>query len=241
MKSNRLLFLLNILVLLSVPFVFTHSFFNDTALSLENTFSAVSIEPTITPTPTIQQSATHIVISEVQISGTSSNQDFVELYNPTLSSVSLAGWRIRKKTSGGTISTLVAITAGKIIPSYGFFLWSNSSGGYDLSISADISNTNTLADNNSIEVQDGSGITIDQVGWGTGTNQFIEGSVIAAGPSASQSIERKARAESIQQDMSMGGQDDLRGNGSDTDNNSSDFLIRLQPQPQNSLSSIESL
>lgn len=230
---------------MSIPYAFTRSYFNDSVLSSANTFSAIlgqpSLPPSFPPTPTGEVTTNHIVISEVQISGASANQDFIELYNPTSSSINLNGWRIRKKSSLGTISTLVAMTAGKIIPPQGFFLWSNSSNGFDVSIGADISNTNTLSDNNSIELQDANTLTVDQVGWGNGTNQFFENSIIATNPSAFHSIERRARPSSTLDDMILSGNDELAGNGFDTDNNSADFIIRPVSQPQNSLSSPESL
>ena len=38
--------------------------------------------------------ASHVVISEIQIAGGNSNDEFVELYNPTNASVNLTGWRL---------------------------------------------------------------------------------------------------------------------------------------------------
>jgi len=46
--------------------------------------------------------ASHVVISEVQVGGTLVDDEFVELYNPTNSAISLSGWRLRRKTSTGT-------------------------------------------------------------------------------------------------------------------------------------------
>lgn len=243
MRINILLLILGVVMLTSIPYLYTHSFFNDTAVSSSNTFSAVavSISPTVAPTLTVSVAASHIVISEVQISGATANQDFVEFYNPTFQAINISNFRIRKKTSLGTVSTLALIPTGKVIPAHGFFLWSNSQNGYDISIGTDISNTNTLSDNNSIELQDTNSISVDQVGWGTGTNQFMEGTIISVGPSPLHSIERKAHFSSTQKSMSVGGADEFKGNGSDIDNNSNDFIERTQSQPQNSQSSAESL
>lgn len=212
----------------------TISSVNDLAVSSENIFSAASSQAQ-------EPIADHIVISEVQTSGTLASQDFIELYNPTSQTINLSGWRIRKKTSAGTVSTLAAITSGKSISPYSFFLWSNSANGYDVSIGADISNTNTLSDNNSIELQDASAASIDQLGWGTGISQFFEGSIISSNPLTLHSLERKARLSSTTIDMMTGGNDAAAGNGLDTNNNFSDFIIRSQSEPQNSLSAAESL
>lgn len=226
MKINLLLFLIGFVSLALVPYALTYSFFNDVSISTANTFSASLF-------------TNHIVISEVQVTGATANQDFIELYNPTSQAVNLSNWRIRKKSSLGTITTLAAISNGKSIPAHGFFLWSNTQNGYDTNLQADISNTNTLSDNNSIELQDLNGSVVDQVAWGSGANQFIEGSIFVTNPAASQSIERKAKASSTVSSMVIGGEDEFAGNGLDTNNNSTDFFIRPQSQPQNSQSSQE--
>lgn len=233
-KIRVVIFISIICSLLVLSNATTFSFVNDIAYSSENTFYALPISAS-------EPIADHTVISEVQTSGATASQDFVELYNPTSQIINLSGWRIRKKTSAGTISTLVTITTGKSIPAHGYFLWSNSTNGYDNVIGADISNTNTLSDNNSIDLQTANGVTVDQLGWGTGTNQFFEGSIISANPTALHSIERKARASSSSTDMMTEGADSLAGNGVDTDNNLVDFIIRSQSEPQNSLSPAESI
>src|SRR3989344_2714382 len=66
--------------------------------------------------------ATYVVISEVQIGGGVADDEFVELYNPTESSVDLSGWRLtRKNTAGTTENNLVASLSGSI-PAHGYFL-----------------------------------------------------------------------------------------------------------------------
>jgi Lamin Tail Domain len=44
---------------------------------------------------------THVVINELQTEGSNANDEFVELYNPTSSTVSLANWEIRYASGGG--------------------------------------------------------------------------------------------------------------------------------------------
>lgn len=252
------------LVLLS----FTRGFFTDSSKSSGNVFSAsdifptksvtviVTINPTVTVTPTITVtetvtqiptptpsptpvSASHIVISEVQINGATTAQDFIELYNPTDSEVDLNGWKIRKKTSTGSESSLVVIDSDRLLVSRGFFLWSNNSNGFNTSVGADVSNTNTLAGDNSIVLLKADNSTVDRLAWGSGTNQFVEASAFPDNPGAGQSLERKANVSSNISTMSPGGSDELKGNGFDSNNNSADFILRTLSQPQNSSSNIE--
>ncbi len=47
----------------------------------------------------IKAAASHVVISQIQVAGTTnSNDEFVELYNPTDSSVDLTSWKLKKRT-----------------------------------------------------------------------------------------------------------------------------------------------
>jgi signal peptidase I len=206
------------------------AFFSDTAQSTNNTFVAGQFGPPV---------ADHIVISEVQIHGANANQDFVELYNPMSSSVGLSGWKLRKRTSNGTESSLVVIGNGKSIPSHGFFLWANDQGGYSTSVGADESNSNNISENNSVALLTPTDVLVDQVAWGNGTNQFVEGTAYPNSPATSQSIERKAYSTSTQASMITGGSDEFKGDGFDSNNNSTDFILRSISQPQNTSSPIE--
>lgn len=185
--------------------------------------------------PASAATAAHVVISEIQFAGVaSSSGDFVELYNPTSNSVNLGTFSLVKRTStGSTDSSIVAFTNSDIIPAHGFFLWCNSS----LSgiLSCDKSTTSTITNDNSIGVKDNS-LLIDAVTIGAPLHPLGEGNS-ATTPSAGQSIERKAN--SLSTISSMLAADALLGNGEDTDDNESDFLIRDFPDPQNSLSSLE--
>ena len=222
--------LISILFILSIGFVSykaTHALFNDTAQSQNNTFSAAQ--------------TFHVVISEVQINGSNANQDFVELYNPTSSVVDLNGWQLQKKTSSGAISSLVLFGSSHIIPAHGYFLWANNKtpqNPFSTSIGADVSNGNNLSENNSIALEDASNNIIDQVGWGTGISQYVEGTLIDNGSDTNKSMERKAYSTST--DVTMeGGVDETKGNGYDTDDNSNDFILRTVSDPQNSSSGAE--
>lgn len=97
----------------------THSFFSDAAASSNNIFSAASVFPTIspsvTPTPTSTSSA-QLVINEVyydpdsehSVGGTNADNDseWIEIYNPTSSTVNLQNWKITDNSgTERTVST----------------------------------------------------------------------------------------------------------------------------------------
>ncbi|MBM3282934.1 lamin tail domain-containing protein [Candidatus Gottesmanbacteria bacterium] len=184
---------------------------------------------------------THVVISEIQISGGAgaSSQDFVELYNPSNSGINLNNWNLRKRNNSGNESSLVLIQEDKIIPAHGYFLWGNTDGDFANNIGADVSNGNNISENNSIALLNASDQIIDQVAWGSGTNQFTEGSVIPDNPGTNQNLERKARSTSTVDSMSVGGIDEFKGNSYDSNNNTADFILRATSQPQNSSSPAE--
>ncbi|MEK7508902.1 MAG: lamin tail domain-containing protein, partial [Patescibacteria group bacterium] len=66
------------------------------------------------PTPVLSAAAGHVVISQVQITGGSgqTTRDFIELYNPTETTLDLSGWKLRKKTKTGTESSVRVFESG---------------------------------------------------------------------------------------------------------------------------------
>lgn len=175
-------------------------------------------------------SANHIIISEIQVGA--GDNDFVELYNPTDSNVSLSGWRLSKKVNSET--SLVASMSGTIA-SKGYFLISNKDG--SASPSADLTYASSIADNNTILLYSDAGTSlIDKVGMGTALD--FE-STQSATPANGKSIERKANSASNANSMMITGTDEFMGNAEDTDNNGVDFVLREIPEPQNSQSTHE--
>ena len=169
-------------------------------------------------------SADHMVISEVQIGqiGNADNE-FVELYNPTTSSVDLSelSLKLHIRNSSGTDNNKTLTFINKEIPSNGFFLIVPNNV-YGLSIHADATYStsgNMLVVNGGVYISAsttaGIGV-IDKVGWGTQPAGGYEGTVFNPSILNGQSIER--------------------ANGVDTDNNSVDFKLTTTPNPQNSYS-----
>jgi hypothetical protein len=121
--------------------------------------------PVAEPNPSVSP-----LVSEIMV-GAEANADyeFIELYNPGDTAVALTGWSIKKKSSSGTESSLVASSRleGKIIPAGKYFLIVHS-GSYDGPVAADAewAASNSLAyANNSIVVYDNRGTKTEEVGW----------------------------------------------------------------------------
>lgn len=183
--------------------------------------------------------ANHIVISEVQIEGVTATDEFVELYNPTGSAIDLTGYRLSKKTSGGSLSNLLTSMSGTI-PAHGFFLITHPTGYTGISATdATYSTASSMAADNTVILFSDAGVTVaDKVGLGAATDFET---ATTTNPSSGTSIERKAQVSSNSLSMGIGGADENFGNAEDSDNNASDFIERSAPQPQNTNSAIEVL
>lgn len=190
--------------------------------------------------PVSAATATNIVISELQVAGANPTDDFIELYNPTSSEIDLKDYRLVKVTGSGTDDDgVVAFENGDVIPAHGYFLWCNAN--LATTLNCDRSTSGSIANNNSIGLRNGAlntGTLVDSVTFGTVTNSLGEGLSLTA-PTASTSVERKAKTSSTNVSMAVGGIDEFMGNAEDTNNNSSDFVARSLPQPQNNASPIE--
>lgn len=134
--------------------------------------------------------ANHVVISDIQIAGAASANDVIKLYNPGSSSVDVSGWRLRKRTSGGSEASIKVFPGGSAVSPQGHFVWANAADGFAAGVGADVSSTETIAADNSIALFDASGTIVDQVAWGNGTNQWVEGHAFPTNPAANHVLER---------------------------------------------------
>jgi hypothetical protein len=158
-------------------------------------------------------SKNNLFINEVQTAGTSSSDEFIELFNPADMPIILDGYKLSKKTKAGKESVL--LSSAKFlgtIAAHGYFLIAHPS--YKDSVSADLAYSGSsyyLTSDNTVLLYDKSGILLDKVGFGAAAD--FENAPTPS-PADSQSIERK--------------------NFADTDNNTDDFSINTSPSPQNS-------
>lgn len=186
--------------------------------------------------------ASHIVISEVYGGGGNSGaiykNDFIELYNPTDSTVSLSGWSVQYASASGTFNNITGLT-GSIAP-HKFYLVKQIGGtggtqglpAPDTTGTINLSATSgkvALADTN-VSVSGSSDFhVIDFIGYGSAND--YEGSP-APTLSNTASAERKDN---------NGGNVNGQGNGWDTDNNYYDFVNTSNVNPQNSSNIAEPL
>ncbi|MFH1957537.1 MAG: lamin tail domain-containing protein [bacterium] len=177
----------------------------------------------------------HIVISEIATGSSASAKDeFVELYNPTSSSVDISGWKVQYSAAdnGVTFSAKQTIDAGTILPAYQYYLVANIdgySGG-----NADALNGwsyGILAAGGHMRLVNSSSEEIDRVGWGTAISPETTVAPEHESTQLDGSIERKVTNGSTQASMESGA-DQYLGNGEDSEDNSEDFIIRTARDPQ---------
>ena len=172
--------------------------------------SAASSTNTGTSTIFAQTSPDHLLIAEVMIGGVSSTNDLIKIFNPSSETVDIQGWKLRKKASTGGDQSIRVFPDGSSIAGESYFIWANSGGGFSESIGADVSSTATLAAGNSVALFDASGTIMDAVAWGSGTDQYVEGSPYPTDPDPGKALARRRAS----------------GTFVDTDNNALDFVIQ---------------
>ena len=119
-----------------------------------------------------------------------SNDEFIELFNPTNAPIDLEGYKLSKKTkTGSSESTLVsAAKFSGTIQAHGYFLIAHP--GYKDKISADLpysGSTYYISNDNTVFLYDKDGTLLDKVGFGAASD--FERSP-ASNPDANQSIEK---------------------------------------------------
>ncbi|HOW27988.1 MAG TPA: fibronectin type III domain-containing protein, partial [Elusimicrobiota bacterium] len=164
----------------------------------------------------------HLLISEIASGIGVAGEEFVELYNPSTSSMNLAsmGLQIRRRAASGG-DTLFADLSGAsttTIPAKGFYLVATSTNATygvprDASGSSQISGSGTVY----ITVSGASSIrqAIDRISHGTGFTDAEILETVASALSTDQSLERNPG----------GGSSGPNGNGTDTNRSGSDFVL----------------
>lgn len=154
-----------------------------------------------------------LVISQIKIAGVTATDEFVEIYNPTNDPIDITGYKLTKKVSSGTQSTLVASMSGVVSPKH-YFLIKHPTG-YTGTIQPEMeySTTSSITADNVVILYSDNGVNIvDKVGFGSSFDS--ETLPFAANPQINQSIRRI--------------------NNVDTNNNSLDFELLDPASPRNS-------
>lgn len=180
-------------------------------------------------------------ISEVKAESTTNNQDeFIEIYNFSDLNINIATDTFFLHIRNGATDTAKTLTLRRNqIPSFGYYLICSASH-YSGTVACDATYDSSAIDitpNSAVYISATSStstaLRIDLLGMGSA--EIFEAATTAS-LMAGKSFERKAHPNSSTSTMAMGGSDEFKGNGFDTNNNSLDFLLRDIPQPQNSLS-----
>lgn len=141
----------------------------------------------------------HLVVSVIQVAGTTATEEYVEIYNPTSQTVYLKGFKLTKKTASGNEYTLVSDFGDQaILPSHYLLVVHPDAGMEGFLYTAN----NSIAVNNTVVLYGVGKQVVDKVGFGTASD--FEGQA-APNPLKKQILKRKANI--------------------DTDNNYADFEI----------------
>jgi uncharacterized repeat protein (TIGR01451 family) len=194
--------------------------------SAEIRASATNGSTNVTSSPatiTVEPAAGQILISEFRTRGPGGATDeFIEIYNPTTATVTIGGLVIRSSNNAGTLTTRATITAGTTLGPGCHYLFAPTT--FTGGVTANQTFTNGITDDGGVAITRSDLVTIiDAAGMNSGS-AYKEGTTLAplAG-TTNQSYERKPGGAS--------------GNGTDTNNNASDFMLNVNTSnPQNSSS-----
>ena len=186
----------------------------------------------------------HLVISEIMADAGASRSDdeFIELYNPTNGAISLNGYSIQylsgTATSTANIQKKNFSSNAQIAPKSFFLLVNNNATSsllskkdmdYSFGLSGNQSGATIFLVNATISISGANDLVIID-GLSYGNPQLAVSAATSTVPNSNKSLERKAWQNGQCLSSQLDGE--FLGNGCDT-NNASDFEIRNSPNPQN--------
>lgn len=171
----------------------------------------------------------HVVISEFSnTGGDTGGNDFIELYNPTATSVDIEGWQLEIADDTAIQQTILLTGPNTVLPSGGHYLI-DVVGGSDQTLVA-------LPDELAIRIRDG-GTAVDEVGTRDRNNGgSLNAGLWVEGVGVPPLVDETNYNQSYERLLASG-----VGNCVDTDNNAADFERRLsyQVNPQSSADPVE--
>ncbi len=222
----------------------------DLSQSTDNSTTTI-LTTTSSASQTIQ-SVNHIVISEIQVEGDGADDEFIEFYNPTNQTISLADFSIQYLSGKATSTEKIGNTKKNFkndaqIAPYSFYLLAQKDGIfsqnadmiYSFSLSGNQNGASVFLIGNSEPISDIS--DLDMVDYASYGEVVIAGVSTSTMPVKGQSIERKAYQNG--NCLSAQNENEFLGNSCDTDNANdfsvkggpaSDWEIRQNSNPQNS-------
>ena len=178
-----------------------------------------------------------IVFSEIMVAGETADEEFVEIYNRTDQSISLANWGLYYKSSSGNITKRATLKESDSIQANGYYLIGG--GGIntnEIDLDKQVKSLNLSSLGFELILRDNFDRDIDHIRLSDNTEN---GSLLP--PAAKRSIERKAYSSSDALSM-MIGKHVYEGNAyfdSNQNNLNESFILRENPQPQSSKEPIE--
>ena len=151
----------------------------------------------------------HLMITEIQITGENSSQDYLKIYNPTPKIINVGGYQLRKRTCQGKEYSLKVFPKGTIILPKKSLTWANAQDNFAQLIQANFSSRATLSANNSVALFNKKGEILDSVAWGQPKRYFGFGKPFSVNPQAHQVLKRKQNGNCFL----------------DSDNNALDFYL----------------
>jgi hypothetical protein len=155
------------------------------------------------------------VVNEVATGTTTSAlQEFVELYNPCSTAVSLSGFSLVYRSAAGTSDVTLITDIGTTIDASGFLLFSGS--GYYTSNSDGTMKSGLKDTGGAVGLRDSSGGLVDSVGWGAAANALVQGTAGTAPGDSAAPGKSLARAS----------------DGVTSGDNATDFSVTTDPTPR---------